>query len=357
MASTTLTFAALLIALIFALALGWFLGGRPVTEWRARHAQRDAEARDLDEKFRRAIAELAGATERAKRADDLAMQLDEVREEQLGAIGRLHEQQAADVAALRDGQALETSRLRDAHAAEIARARIENAALAAQNAALQADADNSADRERLLIEAREALRQEFEAAGAKVLEGAQESFLKRAHDRFAQSEDQSEARIKALLAPVGERLKNYEEQVASLEAKRADSFSHLNGVINEMRAGQEAIRAALSAGWLRTWTEAVHEAPLPDLDKGESACIRIALAHQSGPGHDALLLMDERAGRAVAQENQLRVAGTAAVIGIAQTRGLIPSARNVFETLLQSDFRISAEVIRTVLARIDVPRD
>ena len=121
--------------------------------------------------------------------------------------------------------------------------------------------------------------------------------------------------------------------------------------------GQEAIRAALSAGWLRTWTEAVHEAPLPDLDKGESACIRIALAHQSGPGHDALLLMDERAGRAVAQENQLRVAGTAAVIGMAQTRGLIPSARNVFETLLQSDFRISAEVIRTVLARIDVPRD
>ena len=243
MASTALTFAALLIALIFAFALGWFLGGRPVAEWRARHAQRDAEARDLDEKFRRAIAELAGATERAKRADDLAMQLDEVREEQLGAIGRLHEQQAADVAALRDGQALETSRLRDAHAAEIARARIENAALAAQNAALQADADNSADRERLLIEAREALRQEFEAAGAKVLEGAQESFLKRAHDRFAQSEDQSEARIKALLAPVGERLKNYEEQVASLEAKRADSFSHLNGVINEMRAGQEAIRA------------------------------------------------------------------------------------------------------------------
>ena len=243
MASTTLTFAALLIALIFALALGWFLGGRPVTEWRARHAQRDAEARDLDEKFRRAITELAGASERAKRADDLALQLDESREDQLRALNQLHEQQAADVAALRDGKALETGRLRDAHATEIARARIENAALAAQNAALKADADNSADRERLLIEAREALRQEFEAAGAKVLEGAQESFLKRAHDRFAQSEDQSEARIKALLAPVSERLKNYEEQVASLEAKRADSFSHLNGVIDEMRAGQEAIRA------------------------------------------------------------------------------------------------------------------
>ena len=247
MASTTLTFAALLIALIFALALGWFLGGRPVTEWRARHAQRDAEARDLDEKFRRAITELAGASERAKRADELALRLETLRDEQIRALGQLHEEQSADVAALRDGQALETGRLRDVHAAELARARSEAAALAAQNAALKADADNftanASERERLLIEAREALRQEFEAAGAKVLAGAQESFLKRAHDRFAQSEDQSEARIKALLAPVGERLKNYEEQVASLEAKRADSFSHLNGVIDEMRAGQEAIRA------------------------------------------------------------------------------------------------------------------
>jgi predicted nucleic acid-binding protein len=117
--------------------------------------------------------------------------------------------------------------------------------------------------------------------------------------------------------------------------------------------GQEAIRATIAAGSLRTWSDSVPEVALPDLDEGEAACIRIALAHQSTPGNEALLLMDERAGRAVAQEHHLRVAGTAAVIGMAQTRGLIPSARNVFETLLQSDFRISAEVIRTVLARIE----
>ena len=243
MASTIFIFVGLVIALLVGLAVGWFLGARPVAEWRERHAQRDAEARDLDEKFRRAITELAGASERAKRADELAVQLDEARDEQLRALGQLHEQQAEDVAALRDGHTLETGRLRDTHAAEIARHRTEAAALAAQNAALKANAANFADRERQLIEAREALRQEFEAAGAKVLESAQESFLKRAHDRFSQSEDKSEERIRALLAPVGERLKNYEEQVASLEAKRADSFSHLNGVIEEMRAGQEAIRA------------------------------------------------------------------------------------------------------------------
>jgi predicted nucleic acid-binding protein len=124
----------------------------------------------------------------------------------------------------------------------------------------------------------------------------------------------------------------------------------LSGMVTR---GDDAIRAAHAAGWLRTWTSPVPDVALPDLDEGEAACIRIALAHQSTRGHEALLLMDERAGRALAQAHRLRVAGSAAVIGMAQTRGLIPSARKVFEQLLQSDFRISAEVIRTVLAKVE----
>jgi DNA recombination protein RmuC len=48
-----------------------------------------------------------------------------------------------------------------------------------------------------------------------VLEGAQEAFLKRAQERFTVSEEKSAEKLKALLAPVGERLKSYEEQVAS----------------------------------------------------------------------------------------------------------------------------------------------
>ncbi len=112
-----------------------------------------------------------------------------------------------------------------------------------ERATLAANAANFADQKASLIEAQESLKREFEAAGAKILGQAQEAFLQRAQDRFSQSEEKNEARIKALLAPVGDRLKSYEDQVASLEAKRADSFSHLHGVINEMRAGQEAIRA------------------------------------------------------------------------------------------------------------------
>ena len=95
--------------------------------------------------------------------------------------------------------------------------------------------------------------------------------------------------------------------------------------------GAEEIRAAIAAGWLRVWQAPFAEVELPDLDEGEAACIRIALAHQARPGHQALLLMDERAGRAVAAEHGLRVAGTAAVIGMARKAHLMPSARGAFE--------------------------
>ena len=106
---TILALSALILGLSGGLALGWFLGSRPVAEWRARHAERDGEARELDEKFRRAIAELGDS-------------------------------------------------------------RIELATLKANEATFD-------KQQRLLLQAQEALRKEFEAAGAKVLEGAQEAFL------------------------------------------------------------------------------------------------------------------------------------------------------------------------------------
>jgi predicted nucleic acid-binding protein len=112
--------------------------------------------------------------------------------------------------------------------------------------------------------------------------------------------------------------------------------------------GEAAIRAALKNKSLVVWKAPVTDLPLPNLDEGESACTRIALTRR----HDALLLIDERAGRAVAEEQGIGVAGTAAVIGMAKQRKLIPSAKTVFATLHASDFRISAEAIRTVLRRV-----
>jgi len=63
--------------------------------------------------------------------------------------------------------------------------------------------------------------------------------------------------------------------------------------------------------------------------------------------------MDERAGRAVANEKGLHVVGTAAIIGLAKKQGLVPSARAIFEILHGSDFRISAAVINHVLANVN----
>jgi len=107
------------------------------------------------------------------------------------------------------------------------------------------------------------------------------------------------------------------------------------------------IQQALAAGWLQTVAIANTEPALPDLDEGEASSIRLALS-RNGP---ALLLIDERSGRAVAQELGLSVAGTAAVIGLARQRGLIPSARQVFAALHASDFRIAPAVIQAVLDR------
>jgi len=88
---------------------------------------------------------------------------------------------------------------------------------------------------------------------------------------------------------------------------------------------------------------------MPDLDEGEAASIRLALV--SGP--QTLLLIDERAGRAVASTFDIKVAGTAAVIGMARQRRLIDSARAVFTELHANDFRIAPAVIQAVLRRCD----
>jgi predicted nucleic acid-binding protein len=120
------------------------------------------------------------------------------------------------------------------------------------------------------------------------------------------------------------------------------------------RPGEAAIAAALKNGTLREWRRpgaAASKLTLPDLDEGEAACIRIGHARVVR-GDEVLLLIDERAGRAVAVEHGLRIAGTAAVIGMAKSAGLIPSAKAVFAMLHGSSFRISPEVIRTVLTRV-----
>lgn len=187
-----------IIALVLGAALGWFIASRPLADLRARLAAAEAASDEREGEFKRAIAELGEARievaalgERAARADGLEQQLDAAREE--------------------------------------------NARFRAERAAFE-------EQKRLLEESRANLLKEFENTGAQVLNRAQEAFLKRAEERLGHSEKASEEKLKALLSPVGEKLANYERQVADLEAKRTDAFGQLAGLIQSMREGQEQVR-------------------------------------------------------------------------------------------------------------------
>jgi predicted nucleic acid-binding protein len=115
--------------------------------------------------------------------------------------------------------------------------------------------------------------------------------------------------------------------------------------------GELEISQALSLKHIRVWSATIPKPrkSLGDLDAGEMDCLSIAL---SLPDGQCLVLMDERAGRATAKELGIQVAGTAAVIGLAQKQGLVSSAKACFARLHASDFRISKEVIQAVLAQV-----
>ena len=198
-----------IVALLAGAGLGWFLGSRPVAEWKARHGERDAEARETEEKFRKAIVDLENATVRAGRADALDAELRDVRRNHEAALDNL---------------------------------RRSNGELGAELATLKEKTANFDEQKRLLIEAREELLKEFQNTGSAVLSKAQEAFLERANERLGHSEKTSEEKLRALLDPVGKRLEAYEKQVAALEEKRTDAFGRLYQQITEMQRGQEEVR-------------------------------------------------------------------------------------------------------------------
>jgi predicted nucleic acid-binding protein len=108
---------------------------------------------------------------------------------------------------------------------------------------------------------------------------------------------------------------------------------------------QGRIRQALAEKWLRPLDLTPTEPAYPHLGDGETSCLRVALAR----AEPTLLLLDDRLARREARRAGLQIIGVAAIIGMAEQRQLIPSARVVFDALLQTDFRIGVEVIQSVL--------
>jgi len=113
--------------------------------------------------------------------------------------------------------------------------------------------------------------------------------------------------------------------------------------------GKSDIQAAIDQGWLEVVAPAASDwQPFnPGIDPGERSAIAAAL-RISG----ALSAIDDRAGRTEARASGLPTVGTAAIIGMAKLRGLIPLARPLLDRLASVGYFIGPNVIDAVLADI-----
>lgn len=111
------------------------------------------------------------------------------------------------------------------------------------------------------------------------------------------------------------------------------------------KPGEVEIATAIAQGRIRIVEDVWLEPVFPTLDEGEASILRAAV-NQKGP---CLVIIDETVGRAVASELGLTVTGVVGVIIAARRRGLIASAKNVFEALLQHDFRLADTLIDAAL--------
>lgn len=185
-------------ALISGLILGWLFGNSSTQKLREDIASKESDFKALSEKFQDAVRDLAAAQERADQVSVLTSDLESLR--------------------------------------------AERERLSIENARFKADAANHDRQLKQLHEAREELSRQFGEVGNKLLGEAQKQFLERADQRFAQSEEKNEARIKALLNPVGEKLQSYEQQIERIEKQRSEAYGDLKGLMDQMRSGQQQVR-------------------------------------------------------------------------------------------------------------------
>ena len=113
---------------------------------------------------------------------------------------------------------------------------------------------------------------------------------------------------------------------------------------------------AFDQGWLRVVRPAPASSdpwkPLnPGVDAGEASAIALAI-QQRDAGHDVLLLIDDRCGRAEARRQGLFLIVTAAVLVLAQERGLVKSCKPLLLALRDQGYYLSYSLIAAVLKQV-----
>jgi predicted nucleic acid-binding protein len=89
----------------------------------------------------------------------------------------------------------------------------------------------------------------------------------------------------------------------------------------------------------------------PALDPGETSVIGLCLELQA-QGHEVLLLIDDRAGRAEARHQGIPITGTAAVIALARQTGRIHAALPLLEALQREGYFLGDTTIAKVLEQV-----
>jgi predicted nucleic acid-binding protein len=125
---------------------------------------------------------------------------------------------------------------------------------------------------------------------------------------------------------------------------------------NQFALSESNIRAAVRNGWLEV-VESVAPVTVDfvsrqisnwkQLDAGEAQSI--AYAHALS--HNALLLIDERAGRVACAELGLATLGTAGIVRLAKEHQLIPLVKPELARLHEAGFWLTPEVTKSVLKR------
>ena len=111
------------------------------------------------------------------------------------------------------------------------------------------------------------------------------------------------------------------------------------------RPGARELTEAIEAGWIEVAAVRADSEHFPDLGAGEASTLALAI---ESPGR-CLVLMDEPLGRAHARARGIAVTGLAGVLLTAKREGFISSVRHFLERLEASNFRLSEEVIQTIL--------
>ncbi len=198
-----------LAAVLAAVLLGWWIGGRSAAPLRAELTKavtdRDLARGEVESwrgRFNEAVINLAAEAQKVKHLSEVEAQLET--ERQAAAMLR------AEVAAFQRGEA---------------------------------------ERERAYREQLEQLGQmelkleaKFGQLAGEAVQTAHEQFLKRAEEKLGATGAQNEAKLKELLQPVQSSLERYEKGLTEIEKARNDSYGALKEAVAQLSQGNEVVR-------------------------------------------------------------------------------------------------------------------